>query len=743
MPPIRLLVPAFLVLVGSAACDHGDGAMAPETSGDVATTQDVSADTPAGSDADATRPPQDVPADLGAPDAQGPDADAGAPDGSDPDAADVAEIDAVPDATDQDVLADVSDTADAADAADTLDIPDTLDAGGDGEVAEDVPPLPTEVLGLPLVEDGVLYAGAAAVDITPDPLADGPVYLAGFGDDRVAQGVRDPIWARAVVLARDGEYVAVVALDLVGVTGRRARLAAAALEAEGFAADRLIVHASHNHAGPDTVGMWGPSRSETGLNPAYQERLVDSIVEAVEAAAGSAVPVDLRTGSARVGDLSPYFTSPAHGGKGAGPHSMRGLIRDSRDPVVGDDTVTGLALVGPDEQVVASIAHVHTHVEVAGSVDLLTSDLAHAARLVLEDRVGGVGVVWVGHVGGLQTPLSVPMPKTDEDGHVRFEPCAPEDTGEACGEDGLRRDADGDRIPQWTSDDRWERTDHYGRLVGGLAADALAEAESQAAPTFEVRHTRFHTPIENRALEMAGLEQDPALIEPVEALVKEAVPEYEGAVAELKAALASAVLDYDEEDVVTGPLCPWQEAGEVTGCLPIDMWWLRLGDVELMTVPGELLPELALGLPDSEEVIDAAARGPGAPLFPQHSEACDEVDWSACRDEISVGDCDCRRYHAAPYDLAFEPHAPILSHLEAEHRLILGLSNEMGGYIIPAPDYLTVLVHPFEELLSLTRIMDVAEYLDTTMDHYEEAVSLGPTTATLVLEAAATLTAGE
>ena len=48
-----------------------------------------------------------------------------------------------------------------------------------------------------------------------------------------------------------------VSLDLVGLASPRIYAARDALVADGFAGDHLLVASTHNHQGPDTMGLWG------------------------------------------------------------------------------------------------------------------------------------------------------------------------------------------------------------------------------------------------------------------------------------------------------------------------------------------------------------------------------------------------------------------------------------------------------------------------------------------------------
>src|ERR1700719_4634772 len=101
---------------------------------------------------------------------------------------------------------------------------------------------------------GELSVGFASVDITPE-IGKKPVFLAGFGQNRKATKVHDAISARAVVLADGDNKIALVSVDVVGiflpvVEQIREKL-------PGF--KYILISATHNHEGPDTLGLWGPS----------------------------------------------------------------------------------------------------------------------------------------------------------------------------------------------------------------------------------------------------------------------------------------------------------------------------------------------------------------------------------------------------------------------------------------------------------------------------------------------------
>src|SRR5262245_64224702 len=95
-----------------------------------------------------------------------------------------------------------------------------------------------------------------------------PIFMAGFGDNRRATGYHDRLWARGVVLESQGKRVAIVALDLIGYFKNEIDTARAMISPEsaiGFA----VVASTHQHEGPDTLGIWGPDGTTTGTDCGY------------------------------------------------------------------------------------------------------------------------------------------------------------------------------------------------------------------------------------------------------------------------------------------------------------------------------------------------------------------------------------------------------------------------------------------------------------------------------------------
>ncbi len=152
--------------------------------------------------------------------------------------------------------------------------------------------------------EGPLQAGAAEVPL--DPPAGVP--LGGFARLRWAsEGVRDPVAARALVLAEPGCAVALVSVDILLVPADLSRAAAALARGRaGLPLDEVVVVATHTHSGPG--GYWQSlpgERLATGpYDAAVFQRIAERIAEAVARAAASLQPASLQVARADLHELA-------------------------------------------------------------------------------------------------------------------------------------------------------------------------------------------------------------------------------------------------------------------------------------------------------------------------------------------------------------------------------------------------------------------------------------------------------
>jgi neutral ceramidase len=97
------------------------------------------------------------------------------------------------------------------------------------------------------IEGGELQAGAGWVDITPEV----GTPMAGYYSERGAEGVHDPLKAKAVVLGAGETKAALVVLDLISTLRSTTEAARALIEAEcGIPGSNVMISATHSHTGP-------------------------------------------------------------------------------------------------------------------------------------------------------------------------------------------------------------------------------------------------------------------------------------------------------------------------------------------------------------------------------------------------------------------------------------------------------------------------------------------------------------
>lgn len=198
-----------------------------------------------------------------------------------------------------------------------------------------------------------LRAGAALIDITPQA----GTHLGGtWGTLRKAETIAEPLYARVLVLERDGRKMCIAAPDLEIVVGKYTERIRAAAQAQcGIAPDACMVHLPQPHSTPplghfiiDDAFPNIPPEHEylRGSQSAYCDFATEKIIEAialadsrlrpVQVAAGSAVRDDLafnRRGVTRDGSvMMPWFYSGLQ--QPLGPTNIR-YMEGPADPEVG------------------------------------------------------------------------------------------------------------------------------------------------------------------------------------------------------------------------------------------------------------------------------------------------------------------------------------------------------------------------------------------------------------------------
>lgn len=321
------------------------------------------------------------------------------------------------------------------------------------------------------------------------------MFLAGFGLGRRAIGVLEPLEAGALYLRHSGDdgsaEVCLVTVDCIGLTGAvvdriRERVTAVAPES-------VVICATHTHAAPDTMGMWGPGVLGTwgviprrsGVDSAWLDTLVQRVAGAVDAARAAARPARLRVAAVEV---DPTWTRNDRKGGGRFDHTT---------VLAADDAETGERR--------ATLLNFASHPEALWENNrYISPDFVGPFRRHLRALSPGLPLYFSGPLGGMLTP-NVP----------------PKSGGMA----------------------RQSYIEDLGRHLAERAVAALADAQPMEAPALRHRRRQIHLENANwqfRLLTRFGL-----------------IP-----------------------------------ARTRDGGVDTEVHHLRVGDLELVTAPGEVLPEL-------------------------------------------------------------------------------------------------------------------------------------------------------
>jgi len=442
------------------------------------------------------------------------------------------------------------------------------------------------------------------------------VWMGGFSAAHPAMGVADGIDARVLVLDKGDTRIAIASVDLVGFFYDDVRATRALLEERGLEVDYLLVSATHNHEGPDTMGLWGERTGKTGYDPDYLAYVHQNLADAVEESVAGLTEV----GEMKVGRVYPEDEHE---------RGIANVIDDSRDPVIIAEELGVLHLTDTSGATISTVVNWGCHPETLGNDNfLLTSDFAHALRQTVEggsswdaystEGVGGTAIYLQGMVGGMMTTLHTTTHTPDGAVH---------------------------------SGATWDKTDAIGVLLGEMALQAVDEAQVVSNTDLYVAQTIFTMPVDNIAFQ---------------AMFRIGV-------------FPRELSGYDPDAPLDDDNVPEVET---------EMDHLRIGPLEMLTIPGELLPEVAIGGYDGSKT--------GSTLYELVQEE-----------------------NPNPPALDQAPQGPYLrEQMGGEFNWVLSLANDELGYIIPAYNF---------------KVHENVPYLDEADgDHYEETNSLGPDTEPLI-----------
>jgi hypothetical protein len=292
-------------------------------------------------------------------------------------------------------------------------------------------------------------AGAFKTVISPTLRDQPPVYMAGFGHNRVARTVHDDLFARCLALSTGQKPLVVCEVDLIGLfldDVERIRAKVPGVD--------LVVASTHDHQGPDTMGLWGSAAGQSGINEAYNSFVVDRVAEAAQGAVHALEPATPVLALVHSAELDSF-------------------IDDDRPPVVHDPDLIVLSLTGKDGKAIATAVNWANHPETLGSRNTqITADYPGFFYGRLEAKLGGMAVLWNGAVGGMQSPLGAKVK----------DPA----TGSIAAENSFRK------------------AEIIGQRIADLAADAVRAAKPTRIDHIEFAELKITIPVTNRGFEAAA-----------------------------------------------------------------------------------------------------------------------------------------------------------------------------------------------------------------------------------------------
>lgn len=138
---------------------------------------------------------------------------------------------------------------------------------------------------------GDFRVGAARVNITPK---DGTP-LGGYYKFRGSAGVLDPLYAKTIVMEKDGTHAVIVVLDLSGTVRTGVEAARKAIQEQcGIEGDHVLISGTHTHTGPQQPRgsmMDDITKVNSPAGVSYIDSLPGLIAESVKQAKSKLTPV--------------------------------------------------------------------------------------------------------------------------------------------------------------------------------------------------------------------------------------------------------------------------------------------------------------------------------------------------------------------------------------------------------------------------------------------------------------------
>jgi len=233
------------------------------------------------------------------------------------------------------------------------------------------------------------------------------IWMAGFRSSRPIQSIHDTLLTSAMVLEVGSKSIGLLSLDVIGLGNDQCWEIRKRVQTK-TGINHIYIISTHNHEGPDLIGLWGNNQYNSGVNEEYLEYIVAQSVKSLT--------------------LAFHSRQLARITLAADSLSAMGMLQDTRAPLVVDPIVNTLqARAIVDNKVLGTVVNWSNHVETLWDQNLsLTADFVHYLREGISEGVsdsintivpkqGGVTLFVPGAIGGLMTTspeLSIKNPLT-------------------------------------------------------------------------------------------------------------------------------------------------------------------------------------------------------------------------------------------------------------------------------------------------------------------------------------------
>ncbi len=214
-----------------------------------------------------------------------------------------------------------------------------------------------------------LKAAFGKVDITPWQ----GVPMGGYyRKERTTLGESDPLYARCMVLEfPDGKSLTFVSADIVGFL----RYDVLLMKEELTDPDSVFFFATHNHSGPDTLGVFGQGRDEKF----YMKETRAALVKLIKRTRNHVQPARMFVGAT----------------------SGKGLNINWRHPKEISESVNFIKIQNLEGKLLGSLVNFPCHPETFGKENIVSADFPGYLSEKLEKETGGISLYINGALGAM------------------------------------------------------------------------------------------------------------------------------------------------------------------------------------------------------------------------------------------------------------------------------------------------------------------------------------------------------